>query len=389
MRSILDIAQALPGVTSGGRLLARVLGKGDIADPAAIWRAVPEAALNSLNPEQKVAYIETLLPLVHRSRGVKLPHLRRLYQLFTFMEIWPDARVKTLFTLHNRLEPSQLPELQDEVVRKSLLSEAIALAGRSPDEAAKRYLSRLTLQLKVRGDENVRWSLLFERPNGLEKRVDGVRGIRRVVQFDDRKLELFRQAVASVAIPADVLFPPVIVAFSVETITTGLIPLSGGFVSPTNAAMIAVLEVAVAFGVTSDKILDTVLLTSGACGVSIGIEKLNADAASIRQVLDEAFANNCDQVRFEEARAEIAEIIKRTGASSHADRVKLQAANEHARYLGERYLTFLAEDAEALQDRSEIGNCKVVSLLELDTPVIRPTPARTVANSARCLTRLK
>jgi hypothetical protein len=53
------------------------------------------------------------------------------------MEIWPDARVKTLFSLHNRLEPSQLPELQDEVVRKSLLSEAIALAGRSPDEAAK------------------------------------------------------------------------------------------------------------------------------------------------------------------------------------------------------------------------------------------------------------
>jgi hypothetical protein len=43
MRSILDIAQARPGVTSGGRLLARVLGKGDIADPAAIWRAVPEA----------------------------------------------------------------------------------------------------------------------------------------------------------------------------------------------------------------------------------------------------------------------------------------------------------------------------------------------------------
>src|ERR1700738_2476019 len=86
MRSILDIAQALPGVTSGGRLLARVLGKGDIADPAAIWCAVPEAALNSLNPEQKVAYIETLLPLVHRSRGVKLPHLRRLYQLFTFMK---------------------------------------------------------------------------------------------------------------------------------------------------------------------------------------------------------------------------------------------------------------------------------------------------------------
>jgi hypothetical protein len=180
----------------------------------------------------------------------------------------------------------------------------------------------------------VRWSLLFERPNGLEKRVDAVRGIRRVVQFDDRKLELFRQAVASVAIPADVLFPPVIVAFSVETITTGLIPLSGGFVSPTNAAMIAVLEVAVAFGVTSDKILDTVLLTSGAGGVSIDIEKLNAETASIRQVLDEAFSNNCDQVRFEEARAQIAQIIKRTVASSHADRAKLQAANEHARLSG-------------------------------------------------------
>jgi hypothetical protein len=188
------------------------------------------------------------------------------------------------------------------------------------------------------------------------------------------KLEIFKQAVASVVIPADVLSPPVIVALSVETITSGLIPLGGGFILPTNAAMIAVLVVAVASGVTSNKILDTVLPASGASMASIDIEKLSAGAANIRQVLDEAFANSCNQARFEEARAQIAEIIKRTVASSHADRVKLQAANEHARYLGERYLTFLAEDSEALEGRSEIGSCEVVSLLELDTPVIRPTP---------------
>ena len=35
--------------------------------------------------------------------------------------------------------------------------------------------------------------------------------------------------------------------------------------------------------------------------------------------LDEAFVNNCDQVRFEEARAEIGGIIKQTVASGHAD----------------------------------------------------------------------
>jgi hypothetical protein len=291
------------------------------------------------------------------------------------MEVCPDARVKTLFTLHKGLEPSQVPELQDEVARNSLLSEAVALAGRSPDEAAKRYLSRLSVHLKIRGEETVRWSQFFERPNGLEKRFAAARGTAgRVVQFDDRKLEIFNQAVASVVIPADVLSPPVIVALSLETITTGLIPLGRGFVLPTTAAMIAVLEVAVASGVTSNKILDTVLLTSGAGRASIDIEQLSAGAANIRQVLDKAFANNCNQAKFEEARAEIAEIIKRTVASSHADRVKLQAANERARHLGSRYLTFLAEDSEALEGRSEIGSSEVVSLLELDTPVIRPTP---------------
>jgi hypothetical protein len=128
-------------------------------------------------------------------------------------------------------------------------------------------------------------------------------------------------------------------------------------------------------GVTSKKILDLVLPRSGAGRVSIDIEKLSADAAKIRQVLDEACANNCNQAKFEKARAEIAKIIERTVASSHVDRVKLQAAIEHTRCLGERYLTFLAEDFETLEGRSsEIGTYEVVSLLELDTPVIRPTP---------------
>jgi hypothetical protein len=93
-------------------------------------------------------------------------------------------------------------------------------------------------------------------------------------------------------------------------------------------------------GVTSKKILDLVLPRSGAGRVSIDIEKLSADAAKIRQVLDEACANNCNQAKFEKARAEIAKIIERTVASSHVDRVKLQAAIEHTRCLGERYLTF-------------------------------------------------
>jgi hypothetical protein len=35
-------------------LLARVLRKGDAPEPVAVWRAVPEAALNALGPAEKI-----------------------------------------------------------------------------------------------------------------------------------------------------------------------------------------------------------------------------------------------------------------------------------------------------------------------------------------------
>lgn len=375
MRNLPDIARNLPDIAAGKRLLARVLRKRDVPEPVAVWRAAPEAALKALGPAEKVAYIEALLPLVRRGKTVKLRSLRRLYQLFTFMEMPAEARLQILSALHGklRLEPSQLPDLTDEKVRKSLFSEALALAERSPDKATKAYLARLSAHLNVEADETGKWARFFEKLTDLENRVAAALGKKgHIVRLDDRKLEIFKKAVTSVGIPAAVLFPLGTVGLSVEGITTGLIALGGGFILPAGAAMITGLGVAVALGVTSKKILDMVLPTTDADRVSIDIEKLSADAAKIRQVLDDAVSGDPNRKKLEEARVKIAEIIKEVVPLSEAERAKLEAAFEHARDLGERYLNYVGQDHQALDSSNHIGADEIGSLLELDAPAMRP-----------------
>ncbi|HEX4210099.1 MAG TPA: hypothetical protein VHY56_06900, partial [Candidatus Binataceae bacterium] len=124
----------LPDLEKGKRMLARVLRKREYPEPVAAWRSAPEVALQALDPEAKAAYVEALLPLMRHGRTLDGRRLRRLYQLFVFMESSAEARSAALSALHTRLrlEPPALPMFADAAVRQSLITEAVAMAGRSP-----------------------------------------------------------------------------------------------------------------------------------------------------------------------------------------------------------------------------------------------------------------
>ena len=69
MRGLSRITPNLPDLEKGKRMLARVLRKREYPEPVAAWRAAPEAALRSLDPGAKAAYIDALLPLIRHGRA--------------------------------------------------------------------------------------------------------------------------------------------------------------------------------------------------------------------------------------------------------------------------------------------------------------------------------
>lgn len=373
MKVLAIVPTGLPDLESGKRLLARVLRKRDAPEPVAAWRAVPESALAVLTAEERQAYINALLPLMRTGRIIDRRRLRRLYQLFAFLELPAAVRLEAIVALHTklRLEPRELPFFENREVRRSLMTEAVAMAGKSPAREAKDYLARLRDHLGVKSVDTNHWTQFFETLTDLENRVAVALGKRgHLVRLDDRKLEIFKKAVASIGIPAAVIFPLGTIGLSVEGITTGLVALGGGFVLPAGAAMVTGLGVAVALGVTSKKILDLVWPTTDADRASIDIEKLNTDAARIRDVLDDAVAGDANRAKVEAARAEIARIIQGIVPLDAASRARLEAAFAHARTLGDRYLEYLDHDRTALERDNHLGADELAGLLELDSPVI-------------------
>jgi len=374
MKVLPTIATGLPDLQAGKRLLARVLRRGNTPEPVAAWRAAPEAALVALKPEEKSAYIAALLPLMRTGRTIDPRRLRRLYQLFAFMRMPDEARYEALAAIHTRLrlEPPDLPHFADREVRRSLLGEAAALAGKSPTPEGADYLARLRTHLGVKTDEAHRWMQFFDHLTDLENRVAAALGKRgHLVRIDDRKLEIFKKAAASVGVPIAAIFPLGTIGLSVEGITTGLMALGGGFVLPAGAAMVTGLGVAVALGVSSKKILDMVWPTTDADRASIDIERLNADAVRIQHVLNDAVAGAVSRSRVEAARGEIARIIQAMIPLDAAARARLEAACAQARALGDRYLAYLAHDRDALERGNHLGADELASLLDLDAPVIR------------------
>jgi hypothetical protein len=369
-----DISSALPDITAGRRLLARVLGRRDVPEPVAAWRAVPEDALRNLTVAEKKAYIGALLPLMRDGRRIERRKVRRLYQLFAFMEMPAEARLELVAATHTRLRlaPESLPHFSDKRVRHSLLDEAIAIAGRAPSNEAKGYIARLGAHLGVRPGDSAKWTRLFEKLTDIENRAAGMLGkTSHIVRLNDRKLETFKKAVASVGVPAAVLFPLGTVGLSAEGITTGLIALGGGFLLPTGIAMATGVGVAVAIGISTKKILDMAMPTMDSDRLSIDIEKLNAEAIEIERALDAIDGEAPDRQRIEDARARIAHMIREMVPLSERDRAKLQEAFDHARILGDRYLDYLAQDREFLESRNHVAAQDVASLLDYDSSAIQ------------------
>jgi hypothetical protein len=370
LKGLPRITPNLPDFEKGKRILARVLRKREYPEPVAAWRAAPEAALRSLDPDAKAAYIDALLPLMRPGRTLEGRRLRRLYQLFAFMEMPAEARSAALSALHTRLrlEPFELPLFADPHIRHSLVTEAVAMAGRSPSPEVKAYLERLRTHLQVKPSAETHWGPLFERLTDAENRVAAILGKRgHIVGLDDRKLEIFKKAVAAIGVPAALIFPFGTVGLTVEGITSGLVSLGGGFLLPAGAAMVAGMGVVVAVGVSSKKILDMIWPTTGADKASIDIERLNADADRIQHLLDDAVA---DEAKLVSARTEITRIINTLLPLSESERAKMKAAFEHAQALGQRYLEYLTQDRENLERKNQLGADELAALLTLDTPAI-------------------
>ncbi len=353
-------------------MLLRLVRMRDVPEPVAAWRAVPEEALDALSVAEKSAFIKALLPLARRGRKVKRPSLRRLYQLFAFMQMPEDMRLELLSKLytHQRLAPERLPTFTDPQMRRATMIEASALAGRKLSPEAREYLARLGAHLRLKPDETRRWTAFFEHLTDAENRVAAMLGKGgHVVRLNDRKLELFKKAVASIGMPAAVLFPLGTVGLSAEGIGTGLVALGGGFLLPTGIAMVTGLGVAVALGISTKKILDLVMPTTDADRFSIDAEKLNRGSREIDRILAEA-ANSPDDHKVEDARNRVAEIIRGIIPMNEAERLKLATALDHARALGERYLDYLRQDRDELERRNQFGADELDGLLELDRPAM-------------------
>lgn len=372
MRSLPELRSAIPDLESGRRLLARVLAARDVPEPVAAWRSVPEQALQALDTSDKAAFIGALLPLARRGRTVERRALRRLYQLFAYMEMPEPERHALIGALHTRLRlaPDPLPQFQDVEIRRTLMFEAIGLAGRKPPREAQDYLARLAAHLKLKSGEERRWTAFFEHLTDTENRVAAMLGKKgHLVRLDDRKLEIFKKAVAALGVPAAVLFPLGTVGLSAEGISTGLVALGGGFLLPASIAMVTGLGVAVALGVSAKKILDLAMPTTDADRFSIDVEGLSTGSAEIERLLEAAAAEDADRRKVEEARAKIAQIINQIVPISPAERTRLTAAIDHARLLGERYLGFLSRDRDEFDQRNQLGAEELGGLLELDRPV--------------------
>jgi hypothetical protein len=367
------ITPNLPDLEKGKRMLARVLRKRDYPEPVAAWRAAPEAALRSLDSDAKTAYIEALLPLIRNGRTLDGRRVRRLYQLFVFMEMPAGGRSAALSALHTRLrlEPPALPMFTDSSVRQSLVTEAVAIAGRAPSPEVKAYLERLRAHLQVKPSAETHWGPFFENLTDAENRVAAILGKRgHIVGLDDRKLEIFKKAVAAIGVPAALIFPFGTVGLTVEGITTGLVALGGGFLLPAGAAMVAGMGVVVAVGVSSKKILDMIWPTTGADKASVDIERLNADAERIQHLLNDAVA---DEAKLAAARAEITRIVNKMLPLTEPERAKMKAAFEHSQALGQRYLDYLTQDCANLERNNQLGADELAALLTLDTPAIAGT----------------
>ena len=355
---------------------ARIFGKHDAPEPVSAWRIAPEAALADLAAEEKKAYIAALVPLVRGARKLKQRNLRRLYQLFAFMEMPAAERLELVTALEG--EPPSAPELapvfRDHQVRRSLVEEAEVFARDASSKEAFDYVSLLRVRLNVKPSNSRKLTRLLEKLTDIENRAAALLGKRgHIVRFNDRRLEIFKKGVAAVGVPSAVLFPLGTVGLSAEGITTGLIALGGGFILPAGIAAVTGLGAVVALGITTKKMLDMLMPTVDADRASIDVQQLRSGVIEVRHLLDEIADEAADPAALEYARERITAIMQRIAPLTNAQRSRIETALSHARLLGERYLASLEHDRAALEQRHHVLANELGRLLDIDRPAITAT----------------
>lgn len=347
----------------------RAFGKGDAPEPVSTWRMAPEAELVALSVEEKRAYAAALLPLVRNGRNLRQRNLRRLYQLFAFMEMPAGDRLEMLCALDGGPGPAlqALPMFSDRHVRRSLVEEAEVFASNAPSRAAFDYAALLRLRLRVKAANSRKLTRLLEKLTDIENRAAALLRKRgHIVRLDDRRLEIFKKSLAAIGVPSAVLFPLGTIGLSAEGITTGLVALGGGFILPAGIAMVTGLGAAVALGITTKKLLDMLMPTTDADRASIDVQQLGSGIIEIERLLNEVAADNTDSVLLQHARERITDIMQRIAPLSNTQRVRIGSALDHARILGDRYLASLQHDHAALQQQYPALARGLACLLDLD-----------------------
>jgi len=355
---------------------ARVFGKRDAPEPVSAWRMAPEATLARLAAEEKRAYIAALVPLLRGVRKLERRNLRRLYQLFAFMEMPAAERVELLTGLDGgpRFPSEFVPGFRDRKVRRSLVEEAEVFASNAQSREAFAYAARLRVHLNVKSSHSRRLTRLMEKLTDVENRAAVLLGKRgHIVRLGDRRLEVFKKGVAAVGVPSAVLFPLGTVGLSAEGITTGLIALGGGFILPAGVAMVTGLGAAVALGITTKKLLDMLMPTVDADRASLDVQQLRRGVIEIERLLNEMDDDNTDHAALEHARARIGDIMQKIAPLTNAQRALIESALDHARLLGERYLASLQHDRVALAGPHPVLAQELDRLLDLDQPALRST----------------
>jgi len=335
------------------RFVRRVSGESDAPEPVSAWRIAPEAALAALAANEKRAFIAALLPLVRSRPTIERRNMRRIYQLFAFMEMPAAVRLELLDELENQpmAAPEVVPFFRDRGVRRSLVEEAELFARNASSRAASNYAALLRVRLNVKSGNSRKLTRLLEKLTDIENRAAALLGKHgHIVRLDDRGLETFKKGVAAVGVPAAVLFPLGTVGLSAEGITTGLIALGGGFILPAGLAMVTGLGVAVAIGITTKKLLDMLMPTIDADRVSIDVQQLRNGVVEA-QCLLYVVADNLDYALRERARERIERIMQRIAPLTSAQRTRIECALEHERALSARYFASLQYDRAQLEQR--------------------------------------
>jgi hypothetical protein len=336
----------------------------------------PEATLAALSAEEKRIYIAALLPLVRTRRKLSLRNLRRLYQLFAFMEMPAADRMELLGLCGSGPQDARavVPVFRNHQVRRSLVEEAELFAHNAPSKAAFDYTASLRVRLNVKRGNSRKLTRLLEKLTDVENRAAALLGKRgHMVRLDDRRLEIFKKAVAAVGVPSALLFPLGTVGLSAEGITSGLIALGGGFILPAGIAMVTGLGAAVGIGITAKKLLDMLMPTVDADRASIDLEQLRNGVVEIEHLLDEVAADSADSALREGARERIADIMQRIAPLTDFQRARIQSALDHARILGRRYLVSLEHDRAALERHHHALAQELQRLLDLDVQALATT----------------